>query len=35
MRRKTQLKDRIWKVLGIVALGMALALALLNGWYYG
>jgi len=27
--------SRIWKVLGIIALGAALALALLNGWYYG
>lgn len=26
---------RIWKVLAIIALGAALALALLNGWYYG
>jgi hypothetical protein len=26
---------RIWQVLAILALGAALAVALLNGWYYG
>ena len=26
---------RVWKVLAIIALGAALALAILNGWYYG
>jgi hypothetical protein len=26
---------RLWKVLAIIALGAALAVAILNGWYYG
>jgi len=26
---------RLWRVLTILALGAALALAILNGWYYG
>jgi hypothetical protein len=27
--------NRIWRVLAIVGLGAALALAILNGWYHG
>jgi hypothetical protein len=29
------MKRRIWRVLAIIALGAALAVALWNGWYYG
>jgi len=27
--------QRLWKSVSILALGAALALAILNGWYYG
>jgi len=27
--------SRLWRVLAIVLLGAALALAILNGWHYG
>lgn len=35
MSRNAQFRDRAWKVLGIVAMGAAIALALWNGWYNG
>jgi hypothetical protein len=34
-RRERAKMSRFWRVLAIIVLGAALALAILNGWYHG